>query len=241
MKSLDWRTEINPVLQLKLSTSNTAETWPISSFPSTPVSRSHFISDLCGVRRESYLGWFEVPSPPVGVYSVLPDVGTLPGAVGEARLDDFPLLKGQRLIDACEEREGNRLDSIHLLKFILKTGTSLGVASQRKLQTAPPGACMSSVCSCCKDWRLTFLPAFLPPQQVVFCQDAPVATRLGRLEEILRFQERQHIQSQLLKEEGEEYERCKWKRRYKKEPLCAAAAGVYSSINTAQKRSLNLQ
>ncbi|KAF3852478.1 hypothetical protein F7725_005833 [Dissostichus mawsoni] len=45
------------------------------------------------------------------------------------------------------------------------------------------------------------------PPQVVFCQDAPVATRLGRLEEILRFQERQHIQSQLLKEEGEEYER----------------------------------
>lgn len=52
-----------------------------------------------------YLGWFEVPSPPVGVYSVLPDVGTLPGAVREARLHNFPLLEGQRLIDAYYERK----------------------------------------------------------------------------------------------------------------------------------------
>lgn len=41
----------------------------------------------------------------------------------------------------------------------------------------------------CFSLRPTFLLAFLPPQQVVFCQDAPVATRLGRLEEVLRFQE----------------------------------------------------
>lgn len=36
---------------------------------------------------------------------MLPDVGTLPGAVSEARLDDFPLLEGQRLVDAYSERD----------------------------------------------------------------------------------------------------------------------------------------
>lgn len=53
----------------------------------------------------------------------------------------------------------------------------------------PLGDRMLSVCICYKDFGLTFFPAFLPPQQVVFCQDAPVATRLGCLEEVLRFQE----------------------------------------------------
>lgn len=58
--------------------------------------------------EKGYLWGFEVPSPPVGVYSVLPDVGTFPRAVGEAGFDNFPLLEGQRLIDACDERDGGR-------------------------------------------------------------------------------------------------------------------------------------
>lgn len=61
--------------------------------------------------KKSYLWRFEVPSPPVGVYSVLPDVGTFPRAVGEARFDYFPLLEGQRLVDACNERGRGRDDS----------------------------------------------------------------------------------------------------------------------------------
>lgn len=39
---------------------------------------------------------------------MLPDVGTLPGAVSEAWLSDFPLLEGQRLINAWEWRGGGR-------------------------------------------------------------------------------------------------------------------------------------
>lgn len=60
----------------------------------------------CKSGGKGYLWGFEVPSPPVGVYSVLPDVGTFPRAVGEAGFDNFPLLEGQRLIDACDERDG---------------------------------------------------------------------------------------------------------------------------------------
>ena len=54
-------------------------------------------------RRQTDLGRLEVSSPPVGVYPVLPDVGTLPRAVGEAGLHDLPLPGRQRLIDACGE------------------------------------------------------------------------------------------------------------------------------------------
>lgn len=50
--------------------------------------------------------------------------------------------------------------------------------------------------------RLTLFPAFLSPQQVVLCQDAPVATRLRCLQEVLRFQEWKYVQSQLLTNQG---------------------------------------
>lgn len=56
----------------------------------------------------------------------------------------------------------------------------------------------------CMDARLTLFPALFPPQQVVFCQDAPVATRLCSLKQVLGLQEWQHIQSQLLTD-GDKY------------------------------------
>lgn len=43
----------------------------------------------------------------------------------------------------------------------------------------------------------TFLVALLPPQQVVFSQDSPVAAGLSSLQEVSRSQEAQHVQSQL--------------------------------------------
>lgn len=68
----------------------------------------HYQGMYRGIRSENkkwttcYLRWFEVSSPPVGVYSVLSNVGTLPGTVCEPWLDNLPSLYVQGFVNTCK-------------------------------------------------------------------------------------------------------------------------------------------
>lgn len=124
----------------------------------------------------TYLGGPGISIAPVHINAMLPQKGQLPRAVHEAWAQKPTLTQAQRLLNTCTEGPG--------------VG---GVLRARMARGAHPA----------NNWEargklgLTSIAALLPPQQVVFGQNAPVATRLRSLEQVPRLQEGENVESQL--------------------------------------------